>query len=227
MALVLGAEIHAPLHGLVELGLLLLLLQDINGLRVCQALERRGHQVFQSGEEALLDLLLEKIQVGPVVLHRVGDAVLEVVLSALHVIEDVREGELGLNHPELGQVPRGVRVLRPEGGPEGVDARQGAAVVLDTQLPAHRQEGWLAEEVLAVVDFLLGGHRQPALLRIGEQRGDLEHLPRTLAVRGRNERCVDIDEAAVPEELMRRVGQSVAHTGHGPDENGTRPEVAD
>ena len=40
-----------------------------------------------------------------------------VVLSALHVVLQVGEGDLELDHPELGEVARGVGVLRRNVGP--------------------------------------------------------------------------------------------------------------
>ena len=56
------------------------------------------------------------------------------------------------NHPELRQVPRGVRVFCPEGRTEGVDVTQTAAVSLDIELSAHCEVGTLSEKVLGVVD---------------------------------------------------------------------------
>jgi len=50
--------------------------------------------------------------------------------SPHHVVLQVGERDLGLDHPELRQVPAGVAVLRPERGAEGVHAGQGARVVL-------------------------------------------------------------------------------------------------
>ena len=52
-----------------------------------------------------------------------------VVLCTLHVIVDITEGHLGLNHPELGQVPGSEGVLGTEGGAKSVDVGQSACIV--------------------------------------------------------------------------------------------------
>lgn len=49
----------------------------------------------------------------------------------------------------------GVGVLGSEGRSKSVDIADCARVVFDGQLAGHCKEGWLAEEVLFVVDFAL------------------------------------------------------------------------
>ena len=74
------------------------------------------------------------------------------VLGQVRVVVEVGEGHLGLDHPELGQVPARVRVLGAEGRAEGVDVAQRAGVGLALELAADGQAGAAAEEVLRVVD---------------------------------------------------------------------------
>ncbi len=66
----------------------------------------------------------------------------------VHVVGQVAERHLRLDHPELGQVPRGVGVLRAERGAEGVDLAQRAGEDLRLQLAADGQIGRPVEEVL-------------------------------------------------------------------------------
>ena len=49
------------------------------------------------------------------------DDVDEEVLGEVHVVVEVDEGDLGLDHPELGQVAARLRLLGAEGRPEAVD----------------------------------------------------------------------------------------------------------
>jgi hypothetical protein len=88
------------------------------------------------------------------------------------VVVEVGEGDFRLDHPELGQVARGVAVLGAEGRAEGVDLAQREAVALDVELAGHGQEGFLAEEVAAEVDVALAVARQVGHV----QRGHAEHL---------------------------------------------------
>ena len=63
-------------------------------------------------------------------------------------VVEIREGHLGLDHPKLREVAACVRVLRAEGGAEGVDVSQCARHGLSGELAGHRKEGRLTEEVL-------------------------------------------------------------------------------
>ena len=60
-------------------------------------------------------------------------------LGQVHVVGQVVEGHLRLDHPELGQVARGVGVLGAEGRAEGVDLAQGAGEDLRLELAADGQ----------------------------------------------------------------------------------------
>lgn len=114
-------------------------------------------------------------------------------------------------------------ILGTEGGAEGVHIAVGAGEDLGLQLPAHRQESRLAEEILGVV-------HQPVRLQGWSpviQGGDPEHLARTLAVAGGDDRGVDINKAPLLKEAVDRVGQAGAHAEDGPEEIGTRPQVGD
>ena len=64
--------------------------------------------------------------------------VLEQRLGEVRVVGEIGEGDLGLDHPELGEVPAGVRVLGAERRAERVDLRQRQAVGLDVELAATR-----------------------------------------------------------------------------------------
>ena len=67
-----------------------------------------------------------------------------------------------LDHPELGEVARGVGVLGAERGAERVHGGHSARVRLHVELPRHRQERGLGEEVVRVVDLPVGRAEQPA-----------------------------------------------------------------
>ncbi len=126
------------------------------------------------------------------------------------------EGDLGLDHPELGRVPRGVRILRPEGGAEGVDVRKGAGEGLALKLAAHGEVGGLSEKLVGTAPDFLPVHRH-----------DAEHLARALAVRGGDDGRVHVDEAALLEETVDRVGHAAADAEDRSEEVRPRAEVGD
>ena len=127
-----------------------------------------------------------------------------------------------INGEPAGQVPAGVAVLGAEGGPEGVDPRQGLAVGLHVELAAHRQEGLLAEEVLAVVHFAAFKGR---IFQIEGRYS--EQLTGPFAIAGGDDGRMDIKEAALLKELVHSKGQGTAHPGHGTQAVGAGPQVGD
>mmetsp|Transcript_19201 Transcript_19201/g.67773 ORF Transcript_19201/g.67773 Transcript_19201/m.67773 type:complete len:606 (+) Transcript_19201:86-1903(+) len=228
VALVLAAEVDAPERLLVELGLLqdLRVREDLDGARVGDALKGRGDDGLQPLDEPLLDALVEELEVGGAVVEAELRAELDVVLREVHVRLEVRERDLGLDHPELGEVAAGVAVLRAEGRAESVHVAHRHRERLHLQLPRHRHVGLPAEEVAREVDLALGRDGQLGhAVVIRQHRRHPEHLARALAVRARDERRVDVQEAAALEEGVRRVGQRVAHARHGAEDDGARAQV--
>ena len=66
--------------------------------------------------------------------------VLEERLGEVGVGGEIGERDLGLDHPELGEVAAGVAVLGAERRAERVDLRQRQAVGLDVELAADGEE---------------------------------------------------------------------------------------
>ena len=147
------------------------------------------------------------------------DEVFHELLGELHVVVDVVEGHFRLDHPELREVARGVGVLRPEGGAEGVDLAHGGGAELALELAAHGEAGLLAEEVLGEIHIALLVQRD--VLEV--HRGDLEHVAGALRVGFGDERGVQIDEALVVEELVDGESHGVADAEDGAE--GVRPEA--
>ena len=95
--------------------------EDFDRLGVRQAAELGGDDFFQRGDGRFVVVLVEQGHVLAALLQRVLENPLEEPLGQVHVVGQLVEGDFGLDHPELGEVPRGVAVLGPEGGAEGVD----------------------------------------------------------------------------------------------------------
>ncbi len=137
--------------------------------------------------------------------------------------DKIGERDLRLDHPELGEVARGVGVLGPERRAEGVDLGEREAVGLDVELARHGEERLAAEEVLREVDLAVARARQ-----VGEvERRDAEQRAGALGVRRGDDRGVDPEEAVVVEVAVDRLGQRVAHARRRADDVGARPQVRD
>ena len=77
----------------------------------------------------------------------------EEVLGQIHVAVEIHERDLGLDHPELGEVAARLGLLGAEGRAEAVDAAERHRARLAVELARLRQVGLLAE----VVDLEEGG----------------------------------------------------------------------
>jgi hypothetical protein len=221
VALVLGLQVHAPRHR--ELEGLARALEHLDGLGVVEALELRLDQRGQPLLAAGIDELLEEGEVVLPLVEHGGEDELEEVLGEVGVGGEIGERDLRLDHPELGEVAAGVRVLGAEGRAEGVDPAHRQAIGLDVELARDRQVGLLAEEVLVPVDGAGGRARRAG----GVEGRDPEHLAGALGVAAGDDRRVDPEEAALVEEAVHRHRQGVAHPGHGADHVGARPQVRD
>lgn len=145
--LVLGREVDAPLHGQLEFRVSGgdLLFQNLDGLGVRDAGEagrvRRGDRLeplarSRGGDGSkhfpLLGpsrVVFQEVQLRGARGQSLAHAEDDKVLGAPHVVAEVGERELRLDHPELRQMAARVAVLGAEGGPEGVDRGEGAGVV--------------------------------------------------------------------------------------------------
>ena len=113
-----------------------------------------------------------------------------------------KPGDLGFDHPELGEVAAGLGFLGPEGRAEAVDLAEGGAGGLEIELARLRQVGRLAEVV-----------------GLEEGRG-------ALTGGRREDRGVDIGVAAVVEEVADGLADLGADPHHGVLALRPQPQVA-
>ena len=218
-ALVLRLQVDAPSHG--ELEALAALLQGGDGVAVAHPLEAGRHEPLQARDAVLVDALGEELQVVGAFLQQGLEHELQKALRQIGVGGQIGEGDLGLDHPELGQVPAGVAVLGAEGGTKRVDLGQCQAVGLHIQLTAHGEKGLSGEEILSEVDLA-----RAVAGKVGEVEGtDPEHLAGPLTVAGRDDGRVDPEESLLVKEPVNGNAQAVPHAGHGSEGVGPRAEV--
>ena len=83
--------------------------------------------------------------------QNVADDIFQHILSQLHVVKQVREGNFRLYHPELRGVTGRIAFFRPEGGAKGVHIAEGHTEGFHVQLTADGQVRLLAKEILTVI----------------------------------------------------------------------------
>ena len=152
IALVLALQIGAPVDGELPVALPAFS-RMLDRLGVGDVLEvRRSPRARASTSTVLSMRLLKNSRSGRQLSSTYCDDVLQELLGERHVAVEVAEGHLRLDHPELGEVARRVRVLGAERRAEGVDVAEREREDLALELPAHGEVGGLAEEVLREVD---------------------------------------------------------------------------
>jgi hypothetical protein len=101
-------------------------LENSDGLGVAQALERPLDDELQALGQFLVDKLDEQSDLLRAMPDHVKGHGLEERLRQIHVALQIAKGHFGFDHPEFRRMARGVGILRPKGGSEGVHVRQGA-----------------------------------------------------------------------------------------------------
>ena len=187
--------------------------------------ELAGDDLFERVDARVVDPLVEELHVFGALRQHVAEDALEKRLGQVHVVGQLEERHLRLDHPELGQVPRGVGVLGAKRRAEGVDLAQRAGEDFGFKLSADGEERRAVEEVLGEVDVAQSGFASGQLVEL--ERGDLEHLARAFAVAGGDDRRVDVEKAVLLKELVDRAADLVAHAGNCAKRVGARAEVGD
>ena len=165
-------------------------------LRFGDMFERRQHRFF--------DELIEEFQIFAAVIEHVANRVFQKLLGQLHVVFELVEGHLRLDHPELGQVARRVAVLGAKGWAEGVNLRERQGEDFSFELAADGEKSRLAEKILLPVDFAVGRARR--LLQV--QRRHAEHLTGAFAVRRRDDRRLHVNKVALLKETCGSRGSA-------------------
>ncbi len=199
---------HGTIEALREHGLLVAAEVVAEGHRLAFAREDREGLLVAQAWKRLLDALerdevaLERHELALPLLDDPAHDLDQKVLGERHVVVEVGEGNLGLDHPELGQVAPRLRLLGAERRAEAVDLAERHRAGLHVELAALRQVGRRAE----VVDR--------------EERGG------SLAGGGGEDRRVEEREAAAVEVFAAGAHDAGAHPHDGVLARRAQPEMA-
>ena len=221
VALVLRLKVAAPVAGKFELAARSL--QNLDAFGIVESFELVVQHELQPRDQLLIPHLVHELQILAAVLQRIADQVFEELLGQLHIVLQLVERHLRLDHPELGEVARRVGVLGTERGAEGVDPPQRQRAQLAFELARHGEVAGFAEEILRIVDLALLGTGQVVQI----ERRHLEHRPRTFTVGSCYQRRIPVIETAVVEELVNGEGHRMADAQYRAEGIGTRTQVGD
>src|ERR1035437_7579539 len=134
-----GAEVVSIFKSSFELTVPVCLVEHLAGFVVAQAREGRADGLQLGGVAA------DDGQFGCAVLENGLDDVRDEVFGKIEESVEVHEGDLRLDHPELGEVAAGFGFFRAEGGAEAVNLAQGEGGGLDVELAGLGEVGGVAE----------------------------------------------------------------------------------
>jgi hypothetical protein len=83
--------------------------------------EFRPDNPLEFRDQPLLDALVDEGEIFLSFLQQRCERCISAMLPPCRIVREVGEGDLRLDHPELGEVAAGVRVLGAEGRPERED----------------------------------------------------------------------------------------------------------
>ena len=166
--------------------------------------------MVQTVQKSLVYEGIEEVHLFRSILKYIADHIFQHGLCKVHVILEVSECTLWLDHPELSCMTCGVGVLCTECRSECVYIAECLCKGLAVQLTAYCQVGLLAEEVLGIIDVSLLIGRD--VIQIHSR--NLEHLSSTLTVASCDKRCVYIDKSSLLEELMDCICTKGTYTEH-------------
>ena len=144
------------------------------------------------------------------------------IFLQVHQGRQVDERDLRFYHPEFGQVPGRVAVLRPERRTECIDSSQSRGSEFAFQLSTYRQRSHFAEEIVVVLNLSVLIFLQ--IVQILSR--DLKHFSRSFAIACRNDRSVEVKESVFVKVGMNSHGQVVSNTHHGTESIGTQTEMS-
>jgi glycyl-tRNA synthetase beta chain len=152
-----AAEFVRPIHWVVMLHGTDVIDAAVMGIRTGNT--SQGHRFHSDGDvviaspDTYLDTLEKEGHVIAAFVQHCAYHVAQEVFRETRQVREIGECDLGLDHPELGEVAGRVRVFGAEGRAEGVDPAQRTAVGLDVELTGDGEECLAAEEILFKVDL--------------------------------------------------------------------------
>ena len=128
VTLMLGLQVAAPAYFVIKV--VVVLLQNLDGLGIGHMAELGVQDTVESLQQTLVYKLVEEVHLFRSILQYVIDNVFQHGFSHFHVILQIREGHLRLDHPELCRMAGGIGILGAEGRSEGIDVTEGHGVSL-------------------------------------------------------------------------------------------------
>ena len=164
--------------------------------------------MVQTIQKPLVNEGIEEIHFLRSILKYITDHIFEHFLCKIHVVIQICECTLRLDHPELSCMTCGIGILCSESRSKCINIAECLCIGLTIELSAYGKVCLFAEEVLAVIYGTILVQRR--VLHI--QCSYLEHLTCTLTVASCDQWCVYIDKSLLLEEFVDRISTQRTYT---------------
>ena len=221
VTLVLGLQVAAP--GYLVFEFVVVLFQKFNGLCISYMCKIGICHMVQAFQQSLVHEGVEEIHFFRSVLQNVIDHVFQHRLGKIHIVLQVCESHLRLDHPEFSRMAGGVGVFRAEGRTKGVNVAECLGEGFAVELAADGQACFFVEEILCEIHGTILVFRN--ILKI--QSGYLEHFAGAFAVTSGDQRSIDIYESSLLEKLMNRISAQGTYTEYRLEGIGARTQMRD
>ena len=123
VTLMLGLEIASPGYFIFEF--VVVLFQKFNCFGVGDMAEIRAGHMVQAFQQALVNEGIKEVHFFRRMLQNIADNIFQHCFRQIHIVLQICESHLRLDHPEFSRMAGGIGIFRTESRSEGVDVAEG------------------------------------------------------------------------------------------------------
>ena len=204
----LGLKVASPEYLVCEF--VIVLFKEIDRFGVCDVSEFGRNNAVETLDKPLVNKAVEEFHFLGGVFHNIIDYIFEHVFRNFHVVVEIGESHLGLDHPKFRGVARRIGILGAERRTEGIDVAERHCICLAVQLTADGKVCGFSEEVLCEVNGTVVVFRYIVEIECCYA----EHLSCAFTVASGNDRGVYIHEITLLKEFVNRICRKRTDTEH-------------
>ena len=179
--------------------------------------------MFQTVNQSFIDKIVEELHFFRCIFHDIADHIFQHGLCKDHVIFQISECDLRLDHPEFCCMTCCVGVLCTESRSECINVAECLCKGFAIELSTYGQVGLFSEEILAEIYAALLCFRDVVQIH----GCYLKHFARTFAVTSGDQRSMHINEISLLEEFVDRISGQRTNSEYCLEGISSRTEMCD
>ena len=219
VTLMLCLQITSP--GYLIFKFIIIFLKQFDCFCISNVCKLGFHYMFQTVNQSFIDKIVEELHFFRCIFHDIADHIFQHGLCKDHVIFQIRECDLRLDHPEFCCMTCCVGVLCTESRSECINVAECLCKGFAIELSTYGQVGLFSEEILAEIYAALLCFRDVVQIHSCY----LKHFARTFAVTSGDQRSMHINEISLLEEFVDRISGQGTYTEHCLERIGSRTQM--